>query len=84
MEANWVAPAFISGIIFLAACLAEYNIKWTYRVAITLVLILLPIIKMPKILYLVNTVAKFQQLMLLWAMLSSIVRSIIIICSLMI
>lgn len=49
MEANWVAPAFIGGIIFLAACLAEYNVKWTYRVAITLVLILLPIVKMPKI-----------------------------------
>lgn len=47
MEANWVAPAYISGIIFAAACLAEYNIKWVYRVAITLILILLPIAKMP-------------------------------------
>lgn len=46
MEANWVAPAFISGIIFLAACLSEYGIKWIYRVTITLVLILLPLLKM--------------------------------------
>ncbi len=49
MEANWVAPAFISGIIFLAACLAEYNITWVYKVAITLVLILFPLIKMPEV-----------------------------------
>lgn len=49
MEANWVAPAFITGIIFLAACLAEYNITWIYRVAITLVLILFPLIKMPEV-----------------------------------
>lgn len=49
MEANWVAPAFISGIIFLSACLAEYNIKWVYRVAISLVLILLPLVKMPEV-----------------------------------
>jgi hypothetical protein len=49
MEANWVAPAFISGIIFLAACLAEYNINWIHRVAITLVLILFPLIKMPDV-----------------------------------
>ena len=49
MEANWVAPAFIGGIIFLAACLAEYNIKWVYRVAIGLVLILLPVVKMPEV-----------------------------------
>lgn len=49
MEANWVAPAFIGGIIFLSACLAEYNVKWTYRVAITLVLILLPLVKMPEV-----------------------------------
>ncbi len=49
MEANWVAPAFISGIIFLAGCLAEYNVKWTYRVAISLVLVLLPLVKMPEL-----------------------------------
>lgn len=47
MEANWVAPAYISGIIFAASCLAEYNLRWVYRIAITLVLILLPIAKMP-------------------------------------
>ncbi|AUR52251.1 ArnT family glycosyltransferase [Aquella oligotrophica] len=47
MEANWVAPAYISGIIFAAACLTEYNLKWVYRTAITLILILLPIAKMP-------------------------------------
>ena len=49
MEANWVAPAFISGIIFAAACLAEYDVKWVYRTAITLVLILFPLIKMPEV-----------------------------------
>jgi len=49
MEANWVAPAYISGIIFVATCLAEYNLRWVYRTAITLVLILLPIVKMPDI-----------------------------------
>lgn len=47
MEANWVAPAFISGIIFLAACIAESGQNWIYRVAIGLILILLPIVKMP-------------------------------------
>ena len=49
MEANWVAPAYIGGIIFLASCLAETNIKWIPRVAIGLVLILLPIVKMPEV-----------------------------------
>jgi 4-amino-4-deoxy-L-arabinose transferase-like glycosyltransferase len=49
MEANWVAPAFISGIIFLAIVLTEYKVMWTTKVAISLVLILLPLIKLPTI-----------------------------------
>lgn len=49
MEANWVAPAFISGIIFLSAVLSKSNAAWIYRSAITLILILLPIVKMPDI-----------------------------------
>jgi 4-amino-4-deoxy-L-arabinose transferase-like glycosyltransferase len=48
-EANWVAPAYIAGIIFLAGCLAQTNIKWIHRVAISLILILFPLIKMPEI-----------------------------------
>ena len=47
MEANWVAPAFISGIIFLAGCLAEAELKWVQRCALGVVLILLPLVKMP-------------------------------------
>lgn len=49
MEANWVAPAYIGGIVFLAGCMAETNIKWVHRVAIGLVLFLLPIVKMPEV-----------------------------------
>lgn len=49
MEANWVAPAYIGGIVFLAGCLAETNINWIHRTAIGLVLFLLPILKMPEV-----------------------------------
>ena len=48
-EANWVAPAYIAGIIFIAGCLAETNIKWIHRTAICLLLLLFPFIKMPEI-----------------------------------
>lgn len=49
MEANWAAPAYISGIVFLAGCMAETNVKWVHRTAIGLVLFLLPLIKMPDV-----------------------------------
>lgn len=49
MEANWVAPAYISAIVFLAGCMADTNIKWVHRTAIGLILFLLPIIKMPDV-----------------------------------
>ncbi len=47
MEANWVVPAFMSGVIFLGQCLAEYKIRWIQRCAIGIILIVLPFCKMP-------------------------------------
>ncbi|MDD3266308.1 MAG: glycosyltransferase family 39 protein [Burkholderiales bacterium] len=48
-EANWAAPAYIAGIIFLAGVLSSTNIKWIHRYAIGLILILLPVVKMPEV-----------------------------------
>lgn len=47
-EANWAAPAYISGIVFLSYYLAESGKVWIHRSAIGLILILLPILKMPE------------------------------------
>lgn len=49
MEANWAAPAYLSGIIFLAGCMAGTNINWIHRTAIGLILFLLPLVKMPDV-----------------------------------
>ncbi len=61
-EANWAAPAWITGIIFVAGCLAETNIKWVHRVAIGLILFLFPIIKMPEVFVPVKYQPKLPQL----------------------
>jgi 4-amino-4-deoxy-L-arabinose transferase-like glycosyltransferase len=50
MEANWVVPAFLSGVIFLGECLAQYQIQWVQRWAIGLILMILPFSKMPGLL----------------------------------
>lgn len=48
-EANWAAPAYITGIVFIAGILSNSDIKWIHRFAIGLILILLPLVKMPEV-----------------------------------
>ena len=47
MEANWPAPMYVSGIVWLSYWLKITNIKWVYRTAVGLILIVLILGKFP-------------------------------------
>ncbi len=61
-ESNWAAPAWIAGIIFVAGCISETNIKWIHRTAIGLILVLFPLIKMPEVFIPVQFQSKIPQI----------------------
>lgn len=50
VQANWIAPVYLSSIIFVAYWLDKFNNKWVYRSSVVLIFIVLIVIKVPMLL----------------------------------